>query len=176
MYRDNKWVIPCITGRGAMCRGICLYTSFHHFQVQTNDCSPSIKSGEWTRIWTWCKKLVWTWRWWGSRTRTRTHSWDGAGAQHHNNKATGSTGVNWERLRRVSFTAASAANAHSQEFKGQSWPLYCTCPKERWEVKDGRWCWAAKGWRLQSPPPGGTQIVLSRFGISLSEGRKHVSV
>ena len=36
-----------------------------------------------------------------------------------------------ERRGRVSFTAASAANEHSQEFKGQSWPLYCTCPKER---------------------------------------------
>lgn len=41
----------------------------------------------------------------------------GAGAQHHNNKATGSTGVNWERQGRVSFTAASAANEHSRSSK-----------------------------------------------------------
>lgn len=44
---------------------------------------------------------------------------------------------------------------------------------EGWEVRLGD----ERGGDTSPPPPrGGTQDSLSRFGISLSKGRKHVSV
>lgn len=43
---------------------------------------------------------------------------------------------------------------------------------EGWEVRLGD----ERGGDTSPPPRGGTQDSLSRFGISLSKGRKHVSV
>lgn len=143
--------------------GSAIYTSIHHSQIQTNTCSPSPLI--FLTLFS-CKghddagRLVWAWPCWDYYNQEKNPQLRSGEQEHnnHNNKATGSTGVNWERPGWASITAASAANVHSQEFKGQSWPLYCTCPKKRWEVKVGRWGWATKGRSLpyevpRSPSP-----------------------
>lgn len=95
-----------------------------------------------------------------------------AGAQHHNDEATGSTGVNWTRPRWASFTAASSANEHPLQFKGQCWSLYCTI-QEEWNTKGGGWDWSNReGWRFRLRH----QVSVSGFGISPLKGRKLMPV
>lgn len=78
-----------------------------------------------------------------------------AGTRHHNNEATGSTGVNKARPGRASFTAAAESSQRALSgSKGQKGaPLYCTSPEGRREMKGGRRGWAWEGRRLRPPLP-----------------------
>ena len=155
MYRDDKWVIPCITGRGAMCSGICHLYKYSSF--------PNPKPTTWssffctlTNVWVACEP-------WQEPTAETRRSRSTTPQQQGYWEHWGWTGRDKDES---PLQQRAQPMSTLKEFKGQSWPLYCTCPKERWEVKGGRWGWATSG----------TQDSLSRFGISLSKGRKHVSV
>ena len=93
--------------------GSAIYTSISHFQVQTNDCIISLIFSYYQQL-TQEDLLDVAMLRLSEPGQEPTAETKGAGAQHHNNKATGSTRVNWARPRRASFTAASAAKAHSQ--------------------------------------------------------------
>lgn len=140
--------------------GSAIYTSIHHSKIQINHLSPCPQNVfTLTNFWSCLRcddtgRLVWTWPRWEIRTRTRTHSWD-QGSRSTTPQQQGY----WEHWGKPGETGMSLlySSERSQwalsEFKGQKWPLYCTCPKERWEVKGGRWGWATKGVETPPPPP-----------------------
>lgn len=76
MYRDNKGVIPCITGRGAMCGGICHLYKYSPFP-SPNQWLVTILINLLHFL-----GLIAQENWFGLgrgetiRTRTKTHSWD----------------------------------------------------------------------------------------------------
>lgn len=82
------------------------------------------------------------------------HSWD-----QESKSTTPQQQGYWEHWGKLGETGMSLLYSSERnqwalsEFKGQNWPLYCTCPKERWEMKGGRWGWATKGWRAPSVVP-----------------------
>lgn len=181
MYRDDKWVIPCITGRGAMCSGICHLYKYSSFP-SPNQRLVTIPLNLFYTNRLLCRLgrddtegLVWTWPCWEIRTRTRTHSWD-QGSRSTRPQQQGY----WEHWGKLGETGMSLlySSERSQwalsEFKGQRWRLYCTCPKERWEVKDGRWGWATKG--VKTPPQWHPGLPLQIWHITLKRPQACVRI
>lgn len=169
MYKDDIWVIPCITGRMVMCRGICHLYKFSTFSgpnITTRHHRPNFFPRLF-QLFCWHRKI---WLVFAASSlletgRGPTAETGRAGTRHHNKQGYREHSgekqkITWGgggggRLRQVwaSFTAASTANHWApSEFKGQSCPLYCTCPKEKREMK-GMVRLGSRGERPPTTPP-----------------------
>lgn len=142
MYKDNNWVIPCITGRGSMCIGIFPFVQVfiipkpkpaHLYIVTQEDGSgPGHVDGS-------------------EPGQERPHL--RPGGQEHNTTTTrllgslGSTGWDTDES---PLQQREQPDRRSQSSKVRA-GLCIAHPKERWEVQGGRWGRATSTQDFSSP-------------------------